>query len=168
MPNIVIRDATASDFDSICALNRDEEHHTSPMDKARLRVLDGLSVYHRVGCVDGCVASFLLAMRSDAFYENDNFAWFARRFPSFIYVDRIVVSGDHRGLRLGASLYEDLFGFARSGAIPRVTCEYNILPPNEPSRRFHDRFGFREQGRQWVAHGSKLVSLQAADTREAP
>lgn len=164
MQNIVIRDATANDFGSICALNREEEHHTSPMDMARLSVLDGLSIYHRVGCVDGRVASFLLAMRGDALYQNDNFAWFAGKYTSFIYVDRIVVSADHRGLRLGALLYEDLFGFARSAAIPRVTCEYNILPPNEPSRRFHDKFGFREQGRQWVAHGSKQVSLQAADT----
>jgi hypothetical protein len=43
-----------------------------------------------------------------------------------------------------------------------VTCEYNLFPPNEPSRLFHDRFGFREQGTQWVASGTKRVSLQAA------
>jgi hypothetical protein len=51
---------------------------------------------------------------------------------------------------------------ARDNAIPLVTCEYNIVPPNEPSRLFHDKFGFREQGTQWVASGSKRVSLQAA------
>jgi predicted GNAT superfamily acetyltransferase len=29
--------------------------------------------------------------------------------------------------------------------------------------RFHDKFGFQELGRQWVAGGTKLVSLQAAE-----
>jgi predicted GNAT superfamily acetyltransferase len=43
-----------------------------------------------------------------------------------------------------------------------VTCEYNIEPPNEASRRFHDKFGFREIGTQWLDDGTKRVSLQAA------
>jgi hypothetical protein len=114
--------------------------------------------------VDGRVAAFLLAMCSGASYENDNFAWFALSFPRFIYIDRVVVSPAFRGLRLGSLLYEDLFRHARDNAIPLVTCEYNIVPPNEPSRLFHDKFGFREQGTQWVASGTKRVSLQAAPT----
>ncbi len=44
-----------------------------------------------------------------------------------------------------------------------MTCEYNVIPPNEPSRTFHEKFGFREIGTQWVANGSKQVSLQAAE-----
>jgi hypothetical protein len=44
-----------------------------------------------------------------------------------------------------------------------VTCEYNLVPANEPSRRFHDKFGFREMGTQWLANGAKQVSLQAAE-----
>jgi predicted GNAT superfamily acetyltransferase len=60
-------------------------------------------------------------------------------------------------------LYEDLFHYARQLAIPLVACEYNIVPPNEPSRLFHDRFGFRERGTQWVAGDTKQVSLQAAE-----
>ena len=102
-------------------------------------------------------------MRNGAAYENDNFAWFARKYTSFLYIDRIVVSAESRGLRLGSLLYEDLFRYARSNGIPLVTCEYNIVPPNEPSRLFHDKFGFTEQGAQWVANGSKYVSLQTAE-----
>jgi predicted GNAT superfamily acetyltransferase len=74
------------------------------------------------------------------------------------------VSSASRCLRLGSLLYEDLFSHARSNAIPLVTCEYNIVPPNEPSRLFHDKFGFKEQGTQWVANGTKRVSLQVAET----
>ena len=85
-------------------------------------------------------------------------------FPRFIYVDRIVVHPDFAGLKIGSQLYEDLFGYARSQGIRAITCEYNIQPPNPASQRFHDKFGFRELGRQWVAHGTKLVSLQAAET----
>jgi predicted GNAT superfamily acetyltransferase len=66
--------------------------------------------------------------------------------------------------RIGSLLYEDLFRFARQTSVPVITCEYNIKPPNEASRMFHDKFGFREQGKQWLAGASEQVSLQAAET----
>jgi predicted GNAT superfamily acetyltransferase len=132
------------------------------MDEARLAVLDGLSCYHRVACADGKVAGFLLAMCSGTPYENENFEWFARRYSQFIYVDRIVVSSAFKGLRVGSSLYDDLFRHARDAGIGLVTCEYNIVPPNEPSRSFHEKFGFEEQGTRWAAGGDKRVSMQAA------
>ena len=164
MQGSAIRDANAGDFPAICALNLAAVEHTSPMDLARLAVLARLSCYHRVACAEGHVCAFLLAMRRGAAYENDNFNWFTRKYSDFIYVDRIVVSAASRGLRLGSLLYEDLFHYARTNAIPLVTCEYNLSPPNEPSRLFHDKFGFKQQGTQWVANHSKYVSLQAAAT----
>jgi predicted GNAT superfamily acetyltransferase len=163
MQSVAIRDAAASDYETICALNLAEVQQTSPMDAVRLATLGNLSCYFKVACVDGCVSAFLLAMCSDAPYESDNFSWFARKYTRFIYVDRVVVSSVFRRLRLGSLLYEDLFRYARDSAIPLVTCEYNIVPLNEPSRLFHDKFGFREQGTQWVANGTKRVSLQAAE-----
>jgi predicted GNAT superfamily acetyltransferase len=165
MSVVGIRDVTQYDYEVILALNLADVAHTSPMDSARLTALDGLSCYHRVACIDGQVAGFLLAMRSGALYENDNFAWFTREYTSFVYVDRVVVSIATRGRRLGSLLYEDLFGWARQNGIPLVTCEYNIVPANEPSRLFHEKFGFREQGTQWLANGTKQVSLQTAETR---
>ena len=164
MPKVDVRNAEPGDFEIICELNLAEVQHTSAMDRARLVELHDLSCYHKVASVDGHVCAFLLAMCDGAAYQNDNFAWFAKRYASFIYVDRIVVSSSERGLRLGSRLYEDLFSYARSKAVPLVTCEYNIVPPNEPSRLFHDKFGFTEQGTQWVAQGSKQVSLQTAAT----
>ena len=163
MNPIAIRNAEASNFDTIVALNAAEVQHTSAMDRARLVELDALSCYHKVACVDGTVAAFLLAMRFDAAYANENFGWFAARLPSFVYVDRIVVSADFARHRLGSLLYTDLFEFARAHGLPKVACEYNLVPANEPSRRFHDKFGFKELGTQWVAGGSKQVSLQAAE-----
>jgi len=167
MSNVVLAAASPRDFEAICTLNLAEVQHTSPMDATRLATLDQLSFYHQVARVDGVVAAFLLAMASGAAYRNDNFEWFSRKFSRFIYIDRIVVSSSYRGMRLGSLLYEDLFRRARNEDFPLVTCEYNIDPPNEPSRLFHDRFGFREQGTQWVADGTKRVSLQAATVSSA-
>ena len=163
MQSVVIRPAVATDFEIICALNLAEVHHTSAMNVARLAELNALSCYHRVACLNGIVAAFLLAMCSGSTYKNDNFEWFSKRYGRFIYVDRIVVSSASRGLRLASLLYEDMFGYARCNAIPLVTCEYNLVPPNEPSRLFHDKFGFKERGTQWAADGTKRVSLQAAE-----
>jgi predicted GNAT superfamily acetyltransferase len=163
-PGVVIRPAVPTDFDTICALNLAEVQHTSPMDIARLAELSAISCYHKLVCLDGIVSAFLLAMCSGSTYKNDNFEWFSKKYARFIYVDRVVVSSASRGLRLGSLLYEDMFSYARSNAIPLVACEYNLVPPNEPSRLFHDKFGFREQGTQWVANGAKRVSLQVAET----
>jgi predicted GNAT superfamily acetyltransferase len=164
MPGLEVRAATPDDFEAVRALNFAALAYTSAMDPDRLIALDALSCYHNVACVDGEVAAFVLAMRRGAPYENENFAWFGRRYPDFIYIDRIVVSPAHRGAKLGSLLYADLFRHAREHGVALLACEYNISPPNEPSRRFHDRFGFREAGTQWVSQGTKRVSLQVAET----
>lgn len=161
--DILIRNVTPDDFDRIVELNTSEVRHTSAMDRERLRELDQLASYHRVAMVEARVAAFLLVMREDSAYVNDNFCWFVERIPRFLYVDRIVVDAAFAGKKIGTLLYRDLFDYARSLDIPTVTCEYNIQPPNLPSQKFHDSFGFSEMGQQWVAGGSKLVSLQAAE-----
>jgi len=159
-----IRNAVESDFPAIVRLNEAEVDKTSPMDRERLGLLVGMSSYCKVVDVDGQVAGFLIAMADGAPYKNDNYAWFAARLPKFLYVDRIVVDARFAGRGLGSRLYQDLFAFARAQGIATITCEYNIDPPNLPSRAFHDKFGFRELGTQWVAGGTKQVSLQAAQT----
>ena len=159
-----LRDAAESDFPAILDLNEAEVLQTSHLDLDRLRSLVRMSAYCKVAVVDRRVAAFLIALRDGAPYENDNFVWFSSRIPHFIYVDRIVVDSRFSGRRIGSRLYDDLFGFSRALGIRTITCEYNITPPNPASRAFHDKFGFRELGTQWVAGGTKQVSLQAAET----
>jgi predicted GNAT superfamily acetyltransferase len=166
MTGIAIRNAGAADFAAIVAINLDEVRQTSAMDAARLRQLDAIAGYHKVATVDGEVAAFLLAMERGCGYANENFEWFSARFEAFLYVDRIVVDERYRGLRLGTLLYRDLFAHALARGIATIACEYNLVPPNAPSRAFHDRFGFREAGRQWLDNGAKQVSLQLADARQ--
>ena len=159
---IEIRQAHTCDFETIVALNESEVMHTSPMSVERLCELDALADYHRVVLVNNQVAGFLLAMRNDSAYSNDNFEWFTARYNSFMYVDRIVIGKVFHGLKLGSLLYQDIFQYAKTNDILSITCEYNIVPPNEPSRIFHDKFSFQEVGNQWLNNRSKLVSLQMA------
>ena len=158
-----IFDMREADFEAVVRLNDDVVQQTSAMDLERLLELHSLPGYHRVASVNGRVAAFLLAMRETAPYRNENFEWFASRYRRFVYVDRIVVRSEFAGKGIGASLYRDLFDFARMNGLRMVVCEYNIEPPNLPSRTFHDKFGFREVGRQRAAEGIKLVSLQRVD-----
>ncbi len=167
MTNVAVRDANAADLERIVALNAMFVAETSAMDLARLQQLHALAFHHRVAMIDGEVAGFLLAMRDGAAYANDNFEWFAARYPRFVYVDRIVVAAAAAGTGIGRRLYDDLFDRARQLGIGVVACEYNLEPPNPVSKAFHDKFGFSEVGKQHTAGGTKLVSLQIADPAES-
>jgi predicted GNAT superfamily acetyltransferase len=158
----MLRDYTPADADAVLALNAADVAVLSPLDADALAALAAQAAYFRVGCTDGQVAAFLLALREGADYASPNYRWFAERYPRFVYVDRIVVAPAARGTGLGATLYTDLFASARAGGLEAITCEYDIDPPNPASARFHARFGFAEVGRQRVAGGRKEVSLQMA------
>ena len=156
-----IRDARPGDREAILALNLESEALTSPMDAARLDQLTAMSAYLRVLEDERGVAAFLLAFREGVGYDSPNYAWFAARYPRFLYVDRIAVARDRRGRGFGPAMYADLFEFARAHQVERVVCEYYSAPLNLPSQRFHARAGFREVGSQVLANG-KQVSFQEA------
>lgn len=158
---MIIRDATHSDFAQILRLNEESVHFLSPLTPAQLDALHDEAAYHRVMEADGCVVAFLLAFREGAHYDSPNFLWLAGRYDNFLYVDRIVVSLACQGKRIGDRMYDNLFSHARQHRVARITCEFDIDPPNDASRRFHERRGFREVGTQTVAGGKKQVSLQA-------
>lgn len=162
MTGVTIRDTETADFDAILALNAASVAVLSPLSPGRLADLHAKAALHRVAERDGEVTGFLLAFREGADYDSPNYRWFAARYPSFLYVDRVVVTQAARGSGIGALLYRDLFGFAASSAVDLVTCEFDVDPPNAVSERFHARFGFHEAGRQWLGDGRKQVSLQVA------
>jgi len=156
----MIRDATPADFADIVRINAESEHFLSPMGLERLRFLHSQAAYHRVACNADRVDAFLLAFREGARYDSPNYLWFAARYPRFLYIDRVVVSLDSQARRWGTLLYENLFAYAREVRVPRITCEFDVEPPNPISARFHQKFGFQEVGRQSVAGEKKVVSLQ--------
>ncbi len=160
MLRYVIRESAESDFGALLRLNAESEHFLSPLSLPRLQFLHAQAWYRRVICLDETLLGFILAFREGADYDSPNYLWFAARYSDFLYIDRIVIGSVARGQGLAARLYADLFNCARGAGVIRITCEIDVDPPNEASRRFHERFGFREVGRQHVAGGRKVVSLQ--------
>lgn len=157
-----LRDVTPADARSLIALNAESVEVLSPLDADRLAHLQRQAAHCRVACVDDAVAGFLLALREGADYDSENYRWFDAHYTTYLYVDRIVVARSHQGLGIGRALYDDLIVEARRHAVPRITCEYDLEPPNPASARFHAGYGFEEVATQVLARG-KRVSLQVLD-----
>lgn len=156
----MIRPATTQDFERILQLNAEWEHVTSPLTGESLKQLHSHAALHRVAVGDSGVIAFLLAIDPGVPYESPNYRWFDSGAPDFVYIDRVVVSGEHQREGLGDALYDDLVEFARNRGVARLVCEVDIEPHNAASDTFHSRRGFKEVGTQWVANGTKRVSLR--------
>ena len=115
-----------------------------------------------VGSSDAPLLGFVLAMLPLRDYASENYRYFVNRGDSFLYVDRIVVDAEIRGVGLGRLLYGHAFGLARAAGLSEVTCEVNTMPPNPESMAFHARLGFAEVGRQATKNGTVEVALLAA------
>ena len=161
-----IRPATLSDFSAVLSLNAESVHYLSPMNGARLTALCDQAEAHWVVEHEGRVSAFLIALREGATYDSVNYRWFCLRYPKFLYVDRVVVSHAMQGRGFGTALYQAVFAHAKLTAVPVVTCEFDVNPPNPVSASFHAKFGFSEVGHQLVARDTKTVSLQAARVGE--
>jgi predicted GNAT superfamily acetyltransferase len=159
----MLRDARPADFPVILDLNAAFVAVLSPLDGKRLARLHAHAALHRVIENEGRIEAFLLAFREGADYDSPNYRWFAQRYARFLYVDRIVVAADTHARGAGSMLYRDAIALARRDAVPIITCEFDIEPPNPASARFHASQGFREVGRQQLHGGRKTVSLQALD-----
>jgi predicted GNAT superfamily acetyltransferase len=160
-----LRPATSADFSAVLALNEQSVQFLSPLSAQRLAQLHAASALHCVVERDDRVIAFLLAFREGADYDSINYAWFAQRYPRFLYIDRVVVSLDAQAHGVGSALYAHVFGHAAQAGVPILACEFDLEPANPVSERFHAKFGFREVGRQSVAGGRKRVSLQTANVR---
>jgi predicted GNAT superfamily acetyltransferase len=156
--------ATPEHFAAILALNEESVAVLAPLSRERLELLGSLASYHRVAVDGGDVVGFVLAVGSGTPHDSVNFQWFAARYASFLYVDRVAVAASRWGAGVGGLLYKDLFAFARREGYGLVTCEIDLDPPNPRSVRFHEGFGFAEVGSQQVEHVAgrpKRVSLRA-------
>lgn len=157
---MLIRDANAGDFERILQLNEESVEFLSPLKPMRLEKLHAEAGYHRVIVSDSEIVGFLMAFRENADYDSTNYQWFVKRFGQFLYIDRVVVGKQHQGRGIGNRLYDDVFAFARGNGVSKITCEFDIDPPNHASRRFHERYGFSEVGTRSYGDIAKHVSLQ--------
>lgn len=105
--------------------------------------------------------AFLLAFDQDADYASPNFLWMRERFDRFVYVDRVVVAPEARGLGLARRLYAAVFDAAARAGHVRVVCEVNSEPPNPGSDAFHAAMGFAVIGEAAIHGGTKTVRYLA-------
>ena len=154
-----IRDIAEADIPVVLDLNLESVHFLSPLARERLEALLAQSAYHKVLEHNGRIVAFILTFCADADYDSPNFLWFKSRYPSFLYIDRLVVREGFRNKGFGKMLYQDLMAYCRERKLPRITCEVDIVPPNPVSLRFHQAGGFREVGSQWPYDGKKQVAL---------
>ncbi|HVT45059.1 MAG TPA: GNAT family N-acetyltransferase [Thermoanaerobaculia bacterium] len=159
---ITIREVTPDDIEYVHRLNEEAVPNMNSLGIEEVRWFVEAAAWFRLPVVDGQPAGFLIALDPRTAYRSMNFLWFKARYPSFIYIDRVVVAKHARQRGIGRRLYEELQVWTR-GRSPRITCEVNLDPPNPGSLAFHHALGFREVGRQHTEGGSKLVSLMTLE-----
>ena len=107
----------------------------------------------------GDVCAFCITFDPNAPDAGANHQWFAERYKSFVYLDRIAIDSKHQNRGLGALLYQTVEQrMLDSAEHSLLCCEVNLEPPNPGSLRFHKRIGFTEVG-QHSPQQDYLVSM---------
>ena len=155
----MIRAAREDDIGWILALSARHETETSPLDADKLRAMMAASWATHVFDDRG---GYLIVFDETGAYDSVNFRWFCARYPTFLYVDRIVVAETARGEGRARRFYEDLTERARGAGFPLIACEVNLAPPNPGSDAFHAKLGFHEVGRAELDAGKAVRYLTRA------
>ena len=109
----------------------------------------------------GDVCAFCITFDPNSPDAGANHQWFAERYKSFVYLDRIAIDSNHQNRGLGALLYQAVEQrMLDSSEYSLLCCEVNLEPPNPGSLRFHKRIGFSECGVQSTASGYAVTYLQ--------
>lgn len=162
-PTVRLRPVTDRDRPHVLALNLAEVEMLAPMDEDRFDQLRGLADRFdviEVGTAgDTEFGGFVITFAPGSAYDSENYGWFARAYPSFYYLDRIVLHPHVRRRGVGRVVYDELESVA--AAYGRMTLEVNLAPPNPVSLAFHAARDYVEVGR--LGDEEHLVSLQAKE-----
>ncbi len=164
---IEIRDVRAGDLATLIELNEREVPHVNSVPLSLFEWFSREAAYFRVACVDDRPVGFLTGLAPAMPHTSRYFLWFRRRYPDFIYIDRVVVAPASRRLGAAARLYGDIEATFRERT-PLLACEVNLVPRNQPSLRFHARMGFQSIGTLDTENGAKRVSLLVKRLAESP
>lgn len=161
-PIIALRRVEDDDLEAVLRLNEASVPAVGSVGLERLRWFADHAAYFKVATCNGHFAGFLIGMRPGTDYASPNYRWFCDAYEDFGYIDRIAVASDARRLGLASRLYRD-FETSLPPGVAVLTCEVNILPPNESSMRFHENHGFRQVGTQMLDDGDKQVAMLAKE-----
>ena len=161
-----------SHFAEVLRLNNANVPAVSYMDRAELEVDLALAQHALVigtntvddtvdSTANDTVAGFCTTFSSGLQQDlGVNYAWFAARYPSFVYLDRVVIDEPFRSHGLGQLLYGEVEQRIRNeGRTNLFTCEVNLQPRNDGSLRFHARLGFTQVGEQESKPGLIVAML---------
>lgn len=135
-----IRPITDSDLDTIVDLNQNALEGVGPLDRAKAAELVAMADQALVMEDDGDIAGFVITLPPGVDYDSSRYHWFDGYFDTddYVYLDRIVVSADHRRKGVASRLYE---------AIERdKPIGLEVYDHNDGSLAFHGGRGFREVG----------------------
>ena len=157
-----VRDIEIADLARVLEINNANTPGVSELTFAELE-LDLHSSLHALAIDNelGEVCAFCITFDPDAPDAGDNHRWFAERYKSFVYLDRIAIDSNHQNRGLGALLYQAVERqMIASAEHSLLCCEVNLEPPNPGSLRFHQRIGFSECGVESSEPGYAVIYMK--------
>ncbi|MFT5735093.1 MAG: putative GNAT superfamily acetyltransferase [Planctomycetota bacterium] len=163
MKQVTTRDYAPEDAAAVLALNQDNVPEVGSLDADGLERLIAQAHWVPVVEVDAQIVGFAILLVEGADYRSTNYGWFAEQHDRFLYVDRIALGPGARSQGIGQSLYREAQSRAEASDRPVLCAEVNTIPMNEPSLRFHQRFGFEERMKRCpYGDESEVVMLELA------
>lgn len=152
-----IRPLEDGDLPTILTLNQSALEGVGSLDSARLeRLLSWADQALLAHTDDGTIAGFVITVAPGTAYDSLNYRWFGQQLgDGFTYLDRIVVSAQHRRMGVASLLYDQI-----EAALP-VALE--IYDDNAVSLAFHAARGYRPTGQ--LEHGGhrNVMLVRAPD-----
>ena len=145
--------------DFIIKLNSENMPAVGGLDEKSFNRFLKCSDYFKLLKYDNQFIGFMIGVLPNRLYNSINYKWFEKKYKSFIYIDRIVLSFSYQNKGFGTLFYDDLKNCFKNSC-DAMACEVNIIPKNYISMKFHKKYGFKEVGKQRTENGKKLVSMQ--------
>ena len=148
MANDTLRPAVEADLESLLVLNNAAVPAVNALDAAEMAWFAEVAHLFLVADSPKGPVGFLIGLEGPDLSRN---------YGLFLYVDRVVVDPEWWGRGLGRAFYRALV--ASAGDHPVLCAEVNLVPRNDRSLAFHQRFGFSPVGEQETEGGLKRVVL---------
>jgi predicted GNAT superfamily acetyltransferase len=159
---VKIREIVAADLQAVWELNQSMVPAVGSVDIERMASLVELSehaVLVESSDAKPAIDGFSLVFAPGSSYDSVNYLWFAAKYPTAHYLDRVAFRKSAQGQGFGSELYRDIEQRLIQSGVSELGLEVNVDPPNVQSLGFHKRHGYVEVGQQRTPYGT-TVSMQ--------